>query len=410
MDSLKLTTRTTSIELRNGKLVNVSAGKDEETIFREYRGGWAVGNDMLSVKRAATLFPGGHLGPGERGRDWKPEFKIDPRTVELDDKLELINQVSSQLSLAGVKSIINYDDAVVSDDFLGDRNLRQEYSLVKMTVTAIASKSGKLQRNWRSYGGIGGFELLRKLEGINEIAEIAKELLSAKKAPAGQKTVILDPDFTGVLAHEAFGHAAEADHVVGKNSVLDGLIGERVASDQVSIIDDASLNAFGSYGFDRDGVQSQKTIIVEDGILKGLLHSRETAGKLGSVSTGNCRGRVGQVRMSNTFIDKGKHKLDEMIAETKHGLLLIGSAGGTTSPGLGVFNFNAKYGFIIKNGEKTNMVRDVSLLGQTLETLKQVDAVSDDQPILKMGICGKGGERARVSLGGPFVRTNALVG
>ena len=146
-----------------------------------------------------------------------------------------------------------------------------------------------------------------------------------------------------------------------------------------------------------------------NGILKGYLHNRKTAGKLNSTSTGNCRGRVGVPRMSNTFFGPGDMTQEEIIEELGTGYILKGSKGGTTSPATGFFNFTAKYGRRVVNGELGDVVRGASLLGSTLETLMKVDAVSKDFR-LRPGSCGKGGEWVRVSVGGPYLKTEATIG
>jgi TldD protein len=224
--------------------------------------------------------------------------------------------------------------------------------------------------------------------------------------------VVLDQELAGVFAHEAVGHASEADLVLEGDSILENRIGEQIASPLINIIDDPTLHEFGYYPFDAEGSESKRTEIIKDGIFNSYLHSRETAAKLGG-TPGNCRAQgysMPVVRMSNTFIDNGDSRFEEMLEEVKDGMYLIGSRGGQVNTGEGIFQFNAEKGYLIKNGELTGLLRDVSLSGKTLEILNHVTLVGND---LKMtaGRCGKAGQLVPVSDGSPHIAiSKALVG
>jgi Predicted Zn-dependent proteases and their inactivated homologs len=196
-------------------------------------------------------------------------------------------------------------------------------------------------------------------------------------------------------------------------SVLKDQIGTAIGSPIVTIIDDPTMHAFGFEPVDAEGVAGKRTAIIEDGILKRYLHSRETLAAVGNGDAGHARAMPGDlpiVRMSNTYIAPGDARYDEMIEECRDGILLGGSRGGQVDPGRGVFQFNAEFGYLIEGGELTEMVRDVSLTGEILSTLHAITLCGND---LKMhpGYCGKGGQSVPVSDGSPHILlSEAIIG
>ena len=210
------------------------------------------------------------------------------------------------------------------------------------------------------------------------------------------------------------GHAVEGDLILQNDSILKDKLGSKIGSDIVNIYDDASLkDGFGYYPYDVEGVKTKPNQLVKDGKLISLLNSRETASKLNMESSGNARSIIADkpiVRMSNTYLKHGEMSFEELIEDIPDGIYLKGSRGGQVDTGKGIFQFNAAEGFKIENGEITTPLRDVSLSGNILETLKNVDAIGNDFE-LSVGFCGKDGQTAPVGDGGPHTRIlNALVG
>ena len=288
---------------------------------------------------------------------------------------------------------------------------------VRMALNASATDGEIIQFGHGSLGGVKGFEVISEVDieefGRN-IGEKAVRLLDAKPAPSGQFPVIADPELTGVLIHEALGHATEGDLILQNDSILKGKIGEKIASDIVNIFDDASRkDGFGYYPYDVEGVKTKPNQLVKNGELISLLNSRETASKLGMESSGNARSIIADqpiVRMSNTYLQPGDNTFEELIEDLPNGMYLKGSRGGQVDTGKGIFQFNAAEGYLIENGEITTPLRDVSLSGNILETLKNIDAIGNDFK-LSVGFCGKDGQTAPVGDGGPHTRIlNALVG
>ena len=347
-----------------------------------------------------------------------PGIKEKPRDIPIEDKVKLLLEIEKNAKMDGIQSTnAMYSESLINVKYSSSEGLDCEYSLTRVgfAISAIAQSEGIYQIGRESRFGVMGFELFKMhdaFELAQNAAKTAKELLSAKTPKAGTYPVILDQELAGVFIHEAVGHAVEADHVLGGNSILSGKIGEQIASPFITVYDDPSLHEYGYYPFDDEGAQSKRTTLIEKGVLTSFIHSRETAGKLGGESR-NSRAQGDArpvIRMSNTFIAPEGMKFDEMLSELKDGIYLKGSRGGQVNTGEGVFQFNAERGFIVRDGELTTSLRDVSLSGNTLEILNNVSAVGNDLE-LNSGRCGKAGQLVPVSDGAPHVLVNrAMVG
>jgi TldD protein len=347
-----------------------------------------------------------------------PIAEINPQDIPIEEKVQLLKDIDDHAKVDGISSTSAvYSESSVKIQYINSEGIDCEYDLIRtgFAISAVASEGGAYQVGRESRFGVSGYELFEKND-VFALAEsagrTAVELLGAKAAKGGTLPVILDPELAGVFAHEAVGHASEADLVLEGSSILADRIGEQIASPLINIIDDPTLHEYGYYPFDSEGVSSSKTTIIKDGVLNSYLHSRETAASLGGVP-GNCRAQgysAPIVRMSNTYIDNGNSNFDEMLEEVKDGMYLTGSRGGQVNTGEGIFQFNAEKGYLVENGEVTTLLRDVSLSGKTLEILNNVTLVGND---LKMhsGRCGKGGQLAPVSDGSPHISiSKALVG
>ncbi|GAH06604.1 unnamed protein product, partial [marine sediment metagenome] len=205
------------------------------------------------------------------------------------------------------------------------------------------------------------------------------------KSPVGGKfTIIADSKLAGTLIHEALGHACEADLVLSKESILEGKIGQEVAFDDINVVDDPSIGQgskfglpyelFGRYFVDDEGIPSQKTVLIENGVFKNYLHNLETSSRMNVPPNGHGRASSSsskpQVRMGFTYIEPKDWNVDEMIQDTKNGILCEDFLYGYTNPTTGNFQFKCKFSYKIKNGEKQELMRDVALSGMILEVLK----------------------------------------
>ncbi|MHA1617342.1 MAG: TldD/PmbA family protein [Candidatus Njordarchaeales archaeon] len=357
-----------------------------------------------------------------RTEEAKPRILIHPWEVPLSEKLDVlfsINKVQKEYSEKIVNVTTNYHERIDHYELANSLGSLLVWDEIRLSVSSasIAREAGKMQYSFMRKSGTRGFELLKELnpEEGRKVSEEAVKLLSAKKPPAGYLTVIADPSVAGVLAHEVMGHASEADEVIKKRSFLTGIIGERVGSELVTMVDDGTLNgAYGSIPFDSEGTPSSRTVIINKGVYTSYLHSLETASLMRVEPTGNGRAqdfnRRVFVRMTNTFFEPGEWSFDEIISDTKEGLLALKSIGGMEDPVGGGFQTTVLMGYIIKNGELTDLVRGFTLSGKALEILKTVDAVSKEFR-LEGGHCGKGEEDyVPVSIGGPYMRAKMLVG
>ncbi|HIH44116.1 MAG TPA: TldD/PmbA family protein [Candidatus Methanoperedenaceae archaeon] len=347
-----------------------------------------------------------------------PVVKKDPLDVPVEDKIELLKDIEKALRIKEVNSTsVTYSEIKARVHYSSSEGVDCEYKSVRVgfAVSAVAQRNGTYQADRESRFSVCGFELFDRYDAreiASEVGGRAVALLDAKAAKGGEFPVILDPELAGVFIHEAVGHAVEADHVLEGNSILSGKINTQVGSPLLTAIDDPTLHEYGYYPIDSEGVESRPRVLIENGVLKSYLHSRETAGKLGG-EPGNARAQSYSkpvVRMSNTFIANGSSTFDEMLLEIRDGVYLIGSRGGQVNPGEGIFQFNAKRGYMIENGKIAAPLRDVSLSGSTLEILHNVTMVGNDMG-LHSGRCGKAGQLVPVTDGAPHVLVSrAMVG
>lgn len=419
------------IVMKDGKIQEIRSGNDFGGCVRVLKNGaWGFSfttnpsqlQDAArsALKLAKTLKSEVKLAEIEHVKDEvKSKAKIKPSKVSLDEKKEVISDVENAACLDGIVSTtVNYVDQEGSTIFASCEGtaLQVEDSRVALFLNAVAASEGVIQFGHKSTGGAAGFEVIKNedLEKFGRTpAEKALRLLKADLPPSGKFPVVMDPELTGVFIHEALGHAAEADLILQNDSILKGKTGTVIGSSQVTIIDDASMDAFGYYPYDSEGVKTRENILVQDGVLTSFLSSRETASQLDIIPSGNARSAVDDqpiVRMSNTYLKPGSVEFEEILEDMDSGIYLRGSRGGQVDTGKGVFQFNAAESFLIENGEVSNPLRDVSLSGNILDMLLKVDAVGSD---FKMGVgfCGKSGQTVPVGDGGPHVRVKeATVG
>ena len=350
----------------------------------------------------------------------KVDVKIPFKDISIEEKKEIMKDASDAATIEKVNSTTaSYTDGEINEIFMNSEGsqIQTITSKVRMALNASATDGEIIQFGHGSLGGVKGFEVIADadIESFGrDIGQKAVRLLEAEAAPSGKFPVIADPELTGVLIHEALGHAVEGDLILQNDSILKDRMGEMIASDIVNIFDDASRkDGFGYYPYDVEGVKTKPNQLVKNGKLVSLLNSRETAAKLGMVSSGNARSIIADqpiVRMSNTYLQPGDNSFEELFEDIDDGIYLKGSRGGQVDTGKGIFQFNAAEGYLIKDGEIATPLRDVSLSGNILETLKNIDAIGNDFK-LSVGFCGKDGQTAPVGDGGPHTRImNALVG
>lgn len=347
-----------------------------------------------------------------------------PSDVRLEEKLGLVLSLDRTMRAKDARiSSANsrYDDLevsrIIANSFGTLAVVEERWTLA--ACSAWAKSDGVVQRGHASVGNVGGYELMRKRDSVSigdQAAAQALRLLDSKPAPAGKFTCILDPKMTGLMAHEAFGHACEADTVLSGASVLENMVGKKVADESISLYDDPTIKStFGYFSLDWEGVKASRHALIEKGILRGFMHNLETGSRMGTVSNGSARSEAYNsppiIRMSNTFIGPGTWKKDELFEEVRGGLLLQGSQYGYVEPAKGQFMFKCDEAYEVRNGEIGQRYRDVSLSGVILEVLNNVKAIADDFVLTDPGYCGKGGQNARTTYGGPHICiTDVVVG
>ncbi|PWB56306.1 MAG: hypothetical protein C3F13_01855 [Anaerolineales bacterium] len=297
--------------------------------------------------------------------------------------------------------------------------IEEETPDINMMLAAVAREGDIVQTGFERDGGFEGYQ---QVEGLHEKARAAAqkaiELLTAPPVSGRKYTVITDPLMTGVFTHEAFGHLSESDFVYENPQMKEIMqLGKRFGVPGLNIIDDGSLpGGLGTHRYDYEGVSTRKNYLIKDGILVGRLHSRETAAKMNEPVTGNSRAVHFQhpsiVRMTNTYIDAGTVTFADMLRDIKLGVYAIQAFGGTTA--MEMFTFSAAYGYMIRDGQVAELVRDVVLTGNVFETLMNIDQIGEDLAWETNGPggCGKGGQHPlRVGTGGPHIRIqNCVVG
>ena len=430
----------TRLELKDGELKEAVEGSEAGFGLRvlvngswgfasanslEPREGEAAVQRALSLARATSARSGEPvtLAPVPVVTDqvlWSP--REDPRDVSIEDKLEMLRDMEAAARTSEHLATVTtaYTEGTRRVEMLTSEGTRLVHGQTR--VIAIANLTGRKEGVMSSFrtrvGGVGGFEVFRTEDPVERTTRAAgslETLLDAGRAPGGRMTAVVDPDMTGVLVHEAFGHASEADLVLAGESILDGRLGEKLGADGVTIFDDPTIGgAFGSFPFDDEGVLASRKVLMEDGVLKCFIHSRETAGRMGQEPNGaaRCQDHASRplVRMSNTCMAAGDMSREELFEDVREGIYLKGTRGGEVDVAKGTFQFGAQEAFLVEGGQVTRPLRDVALMGSILETLMNVDGIGRDFSLASPGFCGKG-QTVPVGDGGPHVRFHdAVVG
>jgi len=413
----------TRIILDNGKLEEIAEAPFEGAAVRALsRGAWGfvtsdnvddLGEEIDLARRIARKIDRQEdleLAHAPPGKSQVVAVKKDPKNLSLDEKVALLREIENAAKVKGVSSTqAVYSEMNMLLHYKSSEGLDLESRMTRMGffISAVAHRNGVYQTDGEGRSGVGGLEIFERQDPIalaREVGETAVALLDAGAPKGGSYPVILDQELAGVFVHEAVGHATEGDIILEGDSCLEGKLGQKIGSKLVTVKDDPSLMQNGYYPFDDEGSLAQETVLVENGTLKSFLNSRETAARLGGVPR-NARAEGTDrpvVRMSNTYIANGDWKLEEILEELGNGVYLAGSRGGQVSTGEGVFQFNAKRGYLVENGERTKLLRDVSLSGKILETLMHVKAVANDLKF-NSGRCGKAGQLVPVSDGSPHL-------
>jgi TldD protein len=289
--------------------------------------------------------------------------------------------------------------------------------LVRLSVTVIAEQKGR--RKVGSAGGGGRFGLAyfddAQIEKyVDEAVHAALTNLEARPAPAGEMTVVLGPGWPGILLHEAIGHGLEGDFNRKGSSAFSGRVGQRVAAKGVTVLDDGTLaDRRGSLNVDDEGNTSQRTVLIEDGILKGYIQDAMNARLMGVAPTGNGRresyAHIPMPRMTNTYMLGGDKDPKEIVASIKKGLYATNFGGGQVDITSGKFVFSASEAYWVENGKILYPVKGATIVGSGPECLKRVSMIGNDMKLDSgVGTCGKEGQSVPVGVGQPTLRIDGL--
>ena len=336
------------------------------------------------------------------------------------DLLEKINSYARKLD-SSVKQVsvgINGNFQNIEIVKLGGNTFYDSRPLVRMNVSISIEKNGRVETGSYGFGGRHMYDRLFSKKNwkcaIDSAFQQAKVKLNAKETPAGEQTVVLGPGWPGILLHEAIGHGLEGDFNRKQTSAFYDLVGKKVASDQVTIVDDGTIpERRGSLTIDDEGTPSQNTTLIENGILKGFMQDRLNARLMNKNSTGNGRrqsySHIPMPRMTNTYMLSGKYDHDELIKSTKKGIYATQFSGGQVDITSGKFVFSASEAYEITNGKIGKPLKGATLIGNGPEILKEVTMVGNNLKLDNgIGTCGKEGQMVPVGVGQPSLKIKKL--
>ncbi|MES2142176.1 MAG: metalloprotease TldD [Pseudomonadota bacterium] len=412
---------------------NIERGVGVRAISGE-KTGFAYSDDIVlpalesAAKMASSIAKSGHLG---RINAWQKKSLLTPLYRPIDpllslneaDKLKLLREVDAaaraadkriqqvNVSLMGVQETI----LVLNSDGSMSADIRP---LIRLNVSVIAEEKGHREQGFAGGGGRTDYHyFIQDNVAVNLAKEAVRQAilnLDAVPAPAGMMPVILGPGWPGVLLHEAVGHGLEGDFNRKGSSAFTGRIGERVASPGCTVVDDGTLpNRRGSLTIDDEGTPSQRTVLIEKGILKGYMQDKLNARLMGTQSTGNGRresyAHLPMPRMTNTYMLPGPYAPEEIIASVDKGLYAVNFSGGQVDITSGKFVFSACEAYLIENGQITRPVKGATLIGNGPEVLNQVSMIGNDLKLDSgIGSCGKEGQSVPVGVGQPTLKIDTL--
>ncbi len=289
---------------------------------------------------------------------------------------------------------------------------------MRIGVSVVVEQDGRQESGSYGGGGRGGYETYLDPAywhaGVDEALRMALVNLSSEPAPAGEMPVVLGPGWPGVLLHEAIGHGLEGDFNRKKTSAFSGMMGQRVAAPGVTVVDDGTMaGRRGSLSIDDEGTPTSRTVLIEDGILKGYMQDRQNARLMGMAATGNGRresySATVMPRMTNTYMLAGDKDPAEIIASVDKGIYAVNFGGGQVDITNGKFVFSCTEAYRIENGKVGAPIKGATLIGDGPTALTQVKMIGNDMKLdTGVGVCGKNGQSVPVGVGQPTMRIDGL--
>ena len=345
----------------------------------------------------------------------------DPEAVDMEKKIAMVKGLETMVRKMEPRvkqARVMYRDTsqdirLFTSEGIGIEDSRKQ---VVLTLFVVGEENGEMQTAYEAIGGFYGFEFFTEeiLETLaRKTAKRLSGLLSAVEAPMGTKTVVLGSEAGGTMIHEAIGHGLEADLAMEGLSCYKEMLGKVIASSLVSVVDDKTLpHMRGTYAYDDEGVPSERTVLVERGVLKNYLFDRFHAMRYGMKSTGNGRRESFRFRpiprMSNTMILPGADDPVDIIASVDNGVFVVKMGGGQVDTVRGDFVFEISEGYLIEKGRVGPMIKNATMMGNGLKVLQGIDMVGSDLGF-GIGTCGKDGQGVPVSDAQPTLRIPEIV-
>ncbi|MED3550837.1 TldD/PmbA family protein [Cytobacillus praedii] len=424
---------TNNLTLQGGKIENSLSGRDFGIGIRVFKGLQSVytyttdgsKEGLLKAARNAAHAISGEtiIHPAPLKKEivtCAHPITINPRETEKTRKVnvmkkayEIAKNYHSSIHQVLVRYLDEEQNVLIANSegkFIEDKRVRS-----RLAIQSIASDGKQMQPGFYGPGAHKGFEFFENLNlehYANEASRIAVTMLGADPCPSGKFPVIIDNEFGGVIFHEACGHGLEATSVAKNNSVFANRIGEKVASDVVTYIDDGTIaNEWGSITIDDEGEKARKNVLIENGILKGYLIDKFNGRRMGMESTGSGRRQSYRFaptsRMTNTYIAEGKSSPEEIISNTEHGIYTKYMGGGSVNPATGDYNFAVMEAYLVKDGKIGKPLKGATLVGNGAETLQLVDMVGNNLGH-GAGMCGSLSGSIPVNVGQPMIRVSEM--
>lgn len=423
-----------SLKLENGVVSKVNSGnvygcgirilKKDKCVY-----GYTNDISMKSLAKLATTLKDSFFGSKEY--EVKPLKlvkssnkhlpKIPYEEVSQEELLSLLKKAYTAAKeydekISKVDVGFSYDNKKITIFNSDGKIVKDQHTRGRMSIIVIASKDGEMQMMHSGPGAQKGFEYFKDEIDVvaiaKQTAKSAITMLLADECPAKVMPVIIDNGFGGVIFHEACGHPLEASAVSKNLSPFANKIGQKVASEVVSAIDDGTIEGgWGSGNFDDEGNKTTRNVLIKDGILQNYLIDNFNGRVMNRDGNGACRRESYKYqptsRMSNTFIDNGKSTFDEIISSTKYGLYAKSLGGGSVNPTTGDFNFAVNEGYIVENGKIAYPVKGATLIGNGADVLLKIDMVGNNLERAQ-GICGAASGSIPADVGQPTIRVSSM--
>jgi TldD protein len=383
----------------------------------------AIARAAKTVK-AVTMGHSGQQAPSPARSNVKLYTDLDPlQTAQFGAKVGLLEHLNQYARAKD--SRVRQVSASLSAEWQRIEIMRaggERYSdirpLVRLGVSVVVEADGRQESGSYGGGGRGGYETYLDPAywkgAVDEALRQALVNLESMPAPAGEMTVVLGPGWPGILLHEAIGHGLEGDFNRKKTSAFAGLMGQRVAAPGVTVVDDGTIDGRrGSLSIDDEGTPSSRTVLIEDGILKGYMQDRQNARLMGMKPTGNGRresfAATVMPRMTNTYMLAGDKDPAEILASVRHGIYATNFGGGQVDITNGKFVFSCTEAYAIENGKLGSPIKGATLIGSGPEALTRVSMIGNDMRLdTGVGTCGKNGQSVPVGVGQPTLRLDGL--